>query len=346
MPKFFYRSLVSGLVLAFALQSSPIEADILPGNFLPNPSVEIDDDGDGIPDGWLKGGNNAAGDLWDTDDPVSGEFHLTLLDESETSYTSWYTNVMLPEDAEELTFQWTWKYEIDSENAGDEFRMSIAWRSEGSDISFNHVIVRDDELEYVTERMDWLVPLDADELRLEFVTAGPQTETGYMQIDDISIAITGQTVLGDFNANGILDADDIDMLTAEAISGNDSIEFDLNGDQMVDDSDRTVWVEEIRKTYFGDSNLDGEFSSADFVAVFTSAKYETGQTAKWSEGDWNGDTLFNSSDFVAAFVGAGYEQGPRVAAVQAVPEPTSTCVFYLGAMAMLGLSRRRTISRI
>ena len=61
----------------------------------------------------------------------------------------------------------------------------------------------------------------------------------------------------------------------------------------------------------GDSNLDGEFNSSDFVFVFTAGKYETGEAATWGEGDWDGNQLFESTDFVAAFSAGGYEVGPR-----------------------------------
>jgi hypothetical protein len=66
----------------------------------------------------------------------------------------------------------------------------------------------------------------------------------------------------------------------------------------------------------GRRDLNGEFNSSDLVSVFTAGKYETGNSATWSEGDFNGDKLFSSGDLVTAF------QGPR-AAVNAVPEPTS-----------------------
>lgn len=53
----------------------------------------------------------------------------------------------------------------------------------------------------------------------------------------------------------------------------------------------------------GRSNLDGEFGSADLVAVFTAAEYEDGEdgNSTWAEGDWNGDGDFDTSDLVAAF---------------------------------------------
>ena len=148
-------------------------------------------------------------------------------------------------------------------------------------------------------------------------------------------------VLGDFNGNGILDAADIDLLSEEVRAGTNSRAFDLTGDGLVDASDREHWVVEIRNTYFGDSNLDDEFNSSDFVAVFTTGEYEDNVDANstWSTGDWNGDTEFDSSDFVTAFTAGGYELGPRGAV--AVPEPTSLVV--LSALVIVTpLIRRRT----
>ena len=57
----------------------------------------------------------------------------------------------------------------------------------------------------------------------------------------------------------------------------------------------------------GDSNFDGVFDSGDFVQVFQSGKYETGQPASIEEGDWNGDGVFDSSDLVFAFQGGAFE---------------------------------------
>ena len=95
----------------------------------------------------------------------------------------------------------------------------------------------------------------------------------------------------------------------------------------------------MKSTYFGDSNLDGEFNSTDFVTVFTEGKYEDGVAANagWASGDWNGDKEFDSSDFVAAFVAGGYEIGPRQVAV--VPEPSALVLFAIGLLVCL--ARRR-----
>ena len=144
--------------------------------------------------------------------------------------------------------------------------------------------------------------------------------------------------MGDFNDNMELDAADIDMLTTEVQAGTNNASFDLDNSATVNEEDRRVWVEDLRNTFFGDANLDGEFNSSDFVTVFGAAKYETGSPATWSEGDWNGDGVFSSSDFVAAFGGGGYEMGPRP--VAAVPEPSARGLAFLGLLGLLAVRRR------
>ena len=145
---------------------------------------------------------------------------------------------------------------------------------------------------------------------------------------------------GDFNNDGVLDAADIDLLAAEIRGGANPASFDLNGDSQVNADDQRVWVDDIKMTYLGDSNLDGEFNSSDFVQVFTAGEYEDGVAGNstWAEGDWNADGEFDSSDFVAAFTAGGYEIGPRVPA--AVPEPSSALLIAMGLILPL-LSRRR-----
>ena len=85
---------------------------------------------------------------------------------------------------------------------------------------------------------------------------------------------------------------------------------DVSADSLVNQSDRSVWVEDLKSTYFGDANLDGEFNSTDFVTVFIAGEYEDGVDGNsvWETGDWNGDGDFNTTDFVLAFQSGGYEQ--------------------------------------
>jgi hypothetical protein len=131
------------------------------------------------------------------------------------------------------------------------------------------------------------------------------------------------SVPGDFTKNGTLDLQDINDLIARIEGGTNPAAYDLNSDSKVDEADLKVWVKTLRKTWIGDSDLNGEFNSSDFVKVFTSGKYEQRVAAGWDEGDWNGDGRFTSSDFVSAFQDGGYENGP-VPALAAVPESATT----------------------
>ena len=106
----------------------------------------------------------------------------------------------------------------------------------------------------------------------------------------------------------------------------------------IDLDDHLMWVKDLKRTWCGDANLDGEFNGNDFVQAFVAGKYETSEYAGWAEGDWNGDGLFDSHDFITAFQDGGYEIGPRPGGVSAVPEPTAGCLLASG---LLGLLARR-----
>lgn len=131
----------------------------------------------------------------------------------------------------------------------------------------------------------------------------------------------------DLNADGKCDEADIDLLADAIRKGSLEGRFDVNASGQLDDADRIYYVEDVKHTYVGDSNLDGQFNTSDFVAVFQVGEYEDDepQNSGWADGDWNGDAEFNTADFVAAFQSGGFERGPR-AAVAAIPEPSATAL--------------------
>jgi hypothetical protein len=148
------------------------------------------------------------------------------------------------------------------------------------------------------------------------------------------------TIPGDLNGSGQLDAGDIDLLAERIRAGSQLTRYDLNNDQRVDVRDHRFWVEQLARTYPGDTNLDGQFNSADIIQAFQFGGYEDRMplNTNWSGGDWNGDGDFNSADFVIAFQSGGYEQGFKPPAL-AVPEPTGLAFGWL--FAGLVLARRK-----
>ena len=149
-------------------------------------------------------------------------------------------------------------------------------------------------------------------------------------------------VRGDFDGSGSVDVNDIDLLNQARGSGNRV--FDLSGDSVIDQIDLNSLVVDTLNTWVGDTDLNGEFNSADLVSVFQADEYEDNidGNSSWATGDWNGDREFNSADFVTAFLDGGYEQGKRLhtPVVRAIPEPNS-CLLIVSGLIMMHCRHRR-----
>lgn len=98
---------------------------------------------------------------------------------------------------------------------------------------------------------------------------------------------------GDINRDGVVDADDIDLLFDRI--GSDDTVADLNGDGQVALSDVDYLVEDILGTTRGDTNLDGTVDFQDFLLL----SQGFGQSdASWSSGDFDGNGLVEFADFL------------------------------------------------
>ncbi len=99
---------------------------------------------------------------------------------------------------------------------------------------------------------------------------------------------------GDFDLDGDLDLDDLEALHAVARAGNNNVAYDVTDDGIVNASDVTKWVEELKGTLLGDANLDGSVDGSDFNRWndhrFT---FSTG----WYDGDFNANGSVDTSDF-------------------------------------------------
>jgi hypothetical protein len=78
---------------------------------------------------------------------------------------------------------------------------------------------------------------------------------------------------GDLNNDGLLDINDLTALTEAIRLGSEDLQFDVNQSGDIDLADRLYWVTELRHTWMGDANLDGEFNSGDLKR----SDYDAGQ---------------------------------------------------------------------
>ena len=155
-------------------------------------------------------------------------------------------------------------------------------------------------------------------------------------------AIVGPAVSGpqgDFNGDGDIDADDIDILCANM--GGDPLTYDIDGDGDVDEDDLIEFVEVVVEydtdgdgtpdgtgTYRGDFNLDGVVNATDLQIQ---KGFFGGSGIGYAAGNANCDTVVNATDLQIMKATFG-------SAAAAVPEPLTVGLTAIGGLALL---RRR-----
>ncbi|MFC1758800.1 hypothetical protein ACFL2H_08535 [Planctomycetota bacterium] len=141
--------------------------------------------------------------------------------------------------------------------------------------------------------------------------------------------------LADFDADGVFDVDDIDLLSKalRAVDKPKPVLMDVNLDGEFDAEDHRALVEDQIGIPFGDANADGAFSSTDLVRVFQHGEYDDALVGNstWRTGDWDGDGEFSSGDFDVA---GSYTPRDVVStiSVAAVPEPNASILALMGLL--------------
>ena len=143
---------------------------------------------------------------------------------------------------------------------------------------------------------------------------------------------------GDFDGDGDIDADDVDILCANM--GGDLDPYDLNEDGVVDEDDMIFHIETLIEydtngdgtpdgvgTYQGDFNLDGVVNATDLQIM----KGGFGAAGGYADGNANCDTVVNATDLQIL-------KGNFGLSASAVPEPLTIGLLSLGGVALL---RRR-----
>ena len=141
-------------------------------------------------------------------------------------------------------------------------------------------------------------------------------------------------LLADFDVSDVVNATDIDLLTAGFDALATDSPYDLDGDGDADDADVTVLVE------------DGQVNALDLSVM---ASNWLGSGIGWAGGDFNGDTQVNALDlsamasnwlFAATEQGVAFDQALATVGLGGIPEPGSA-VLLLVAGGTLMMRRRR-----
>ena len=133
-----------------------------------------------------------------------------------------------------------------------------------------------DELRQATYHLfDWVADLDENNVFGDIeLPAGSWDTSRLYTLGDVEL-LNRYRGDGDFNVDGQINTRDVDQLIS-AMARRD-ISYDADGDYVLNREDLRAWVHGSANTYFGDADLDGEFNSSDFVQVFQTGKYETGE---------------------------------------------------------------------
>ena len=150
------------------------------------------------------------------------------------------------------------------------------------------------------------------------------------------------SVPGDFDGDGDVDADDIDILCAN-MGSLDLATYDLDGSGVVDEADMIFHIETLveydtdgdgtpdgQGTHQGDFNLDGVVNATDLQLMKSSFGLSG---VGYALGNANCDTVVNATDLQILKATFGL-------VASAVPEPATLTMLVLGACGLMARRRR------
>jgi hypothetical protein len=164
----------------------PLSAGLLSGNIWPNPTLELDSSGGGVPDFWNQGGSDMTIDLWTTALWVSPTHSFQLNDTNANAYGEWYSDTLEIAGGAAYQFRYNLRYIIT--NVGP-MRVSVNFYDSSSSyisgLSYTFSGAHD-YWEEVTQQ--FTTPNNAAKLGLTFTSGGGANVTGQAWLDDISLA--------------------------------------------------------------------------------------------------------------------------------------------------------------
>jgi hypothetical protein len=197
--------------------------------------------------------------------------------------------------------------------------------------------------------LDWelnsIVPADAVEARIAVVFEQKDNAGGSIFVDDIQFAIDND-ILGDFDNDGDVDADDVDFFST-LLRQPASVDprLDLNSDGLITLADHDFHIENLALTPAGGPTLVGDLNFDGIVDVLSDASRLVNNLNRtsgvgYADGDLDADGRIDVLTDAARLLNNLGQSASASVATSAVPEPSSGLV--LGwLLAMAGLSRAK-----
>lgn len=183
-------SLPSGWFLACLLwlsqEARPLQAEMLPGNILPNSTLESDTNGDGIPDFWHKGGSSLSIDGWTTSLSTSATHALQLVDNSAQNYGEWYSDALSIVGGSEYLLRYQLRYLVT--NTGP-MRVTVNFYDQANHLLNGQSYLFSGAHDFWEElTQQFTAPAGAAKLNLSFTSGGGLEVMGQAWLDDVSLA--------------------------------------------------------------------------------------------------------------------------------------------------------------
>ena len=260
------------------------------------------------------------------DEPIVGSVvRLSKLDpvKSSTGGTFKLAEVQVISEVEsfEMGAEETWFFEIDAEaDTSDVLEISGQLDIKGSHLDLAL-------LEGDLNAGDMFDLLNSDGISGEFATISLPVLADSLQWNTTGLYVDGSlsvVLRGDFDNNGKIDPQDIDLLSM----GEGDPAFDLSGDGLLGVNDVDVLLG-LAERLNGDLDFSGTVDLSDFLVLSNNF----GSVGKWTAGDLDLDGQIAFADFLILSNNFGQT------AAAAVPEPTSLSLFAL-CLGALSLRRR------
>lgn len=145
----------------------------------------------------------------------------------------------------------------------------------------------------------------------------------------VLLEVTALSLIGDFNASGQYDPEDIDMLYAQIPGSSPPADasYDLTGDGSIDQADVDELVLQLMNRRYGDADLDQDIDITDFNSL--SSHFDpSGIHLRWDNANFDGDGDVDITDFNTIsnnFAPDGYNGN-------AIPEPSTIVLWLFGSL--------------